>query len=260
MPISTADAVAAERAKPPLAGAAHPDLLDVNRSFYDALWRDAQLIPPQRFNTWPLVEELAANAPRRLELAPGLRPRLPIAGTAFADISAPALRELDAHGGLATQALADALPYADAAFDLVCAFDIIEHIEGDEAAMAELARVAAPGAILLLSVPIHMSAWTPFDDFVGHHRRYEPGDLLALLSRHGFAVQRSAVHGMQPKSTRLLKIGMWYLTHQRERAMWWYNRVFMRFALGTQPPLALQPGMIGTEGVDTVLLVCRKDG
>jgi hypothetical protein len=113
---------------------------------------------------------------------------------------------------------------------------------------------------LLLSVPIHMSAWTPFDDFVGHHRRYEPEDLLALLSRHGFAVQRSAVHGMQPKSTRLLKIGMWYLTHQRERAMWWYNRVFMRFALGTQPPLALEPGMIGTDGVDTVLLVCRKGG
>lgn len=260
MPISSADAIAADRAKIPATISAHPDLLDVNRRFYDALWRDAQLIPPQRFNTWPLVEALAADAPCRLELAPGLRPRLPIAGTAFADISAPALRQLGAQGGLAAQALADALPYADGVFGLVCAFDIIEHIEGDEAAMAELARVAAPGATLLLSVPIHMAAWTVFDDFVGHHRRYEPADLLALLSRHGFAVQRSAVHGMQPKSTRLLKLGMWYLTHQRERAMWWYNRVFMRFALGTQPPLALQAGMIGTDGVDTVLLICRKDG
>lgn len=242
-----------------LGTASHPDLLDVNRRFYDALWRDAQLIPPQRFNTWPLVEELVATAPRRLEIAPGLRPRLPIAGTVFVDISAPALRQLGAHGGLATQALADALPYPDDAFDLVCAFDIIEHIEGDEAAMAELARVATPGATLLLSVPIHMAAWTAFDDFVGHHRRYEPDALLALLSRHDFSVQRSAVHGMQPKSNLLLKLGMWYLTHQRERAMWWYNRVFMRFALGAQPALALQPDMIGTDGVDTVLLVCRKD-
>src|SRR5688500_6652548 len=95
---------------------AHTDLLEVNRRFYDALWRDAQLIPPQRFNTWPLVDELAANAPRRIEIAPGLRPRLPIAGTAFVDISAPALRQLGAHGGLATQALADALPYPDRSF------------------------------------------------------------------------------------------------------------------------------------------------
>jgi SAM-dependent methyltransferase len=238
--------------------ASHRDLLDVNRRFYDALWRDARLIAPQRFNTWPLVTELSGNASRRLEIAPGLRPRLPIAGTAFADISAPALRQLGANGGLAAQALADALPYPDGSFDLVCAFDIIEHIEGDEAAMAELARVAAPGAALLLSVPIHMAAWTVFDDFVGHHRRYEPDALLALLSRHGFAVQRSAVHGMQPRSTRLLKLGMWFLTHQRRRAMWWYNRVFMRFALGAQPPLSLQQGMIATEGVDTVLLLCRK--
>ncbi|TWI04559.1 methyltransferase family protein [Luteimonas cucumeris] len=241
-----------------MSAVAAPDLREVNRRFYDALWRDARLIQPQRFNTWSLVDELATGTPRRLEIAPGLRPRLPIAGTAFADISAPALRQLGAHGGHAVQAQADALPYADDSFDLLCAFDIIEHIEGDEAAMAELARVAAPGAVLLLSVPIHMAAWTVFDEFVGHHRRYEPEALLALLARHGFATQRSAAHGMQPESTRLLKLGMWFLTHQRQRAMWWYNHVFMRFALDTQAPLALQPGMIATDGVDTVLLVCRK--
>lgn len=235
-----------------------PSLLDVNRRFYDALWRDAVLIAPQRFNTWPLVDALAAQAPRRLEVAPGLRPRLPVAGTAFADVSAPALRQLGSQGGLCVQALADALPFPDDAFDLVCAFDIIEHIEGDEAAVAELARVAAPGAALLLSVPIHMAAWTPFDDFVGHFRRYEPAALLALLRRHGFELRRSAAHGMQPKSTWLLKLGMWFLTHQRERAMWWYNRVFMRFALGAQPPLSPVPGLIDSEGIDTLLLECRR--
>lgn len=235
-----------------------PNLLDVNRRFYDALWRDAVLIAPQRFNTWPLVDALAARASRRLEVAPGLRPRLPVAGTAFADVSRPALRQLGAHGGLCVQALADALPFPDASFDLLCAFDIIEHIEADEAAVAELSRVSAPGATLLLSVPIHMAAWTPFDDFVGHHRRYETDALLALLGRHGFELRRSAAHGMQPKSTWLLKLGMWYLTHQRERAMWWYNRVFMRFALGAQPPLSPEPGLIDSEGVDTLLLECRK--
>lgn len=235
-----------------------PDLLAANRRFYDGLWRDARLVDPRRFNTWPLVEALAPRSGARLEIAPGLRPRLPLADTDFVDISLPALRQLRAHDGRASQALVDALPYADDSFDLVCALDIVEHVEDDGAVLAELARVARPGAALLLSVPLHASAWTPFDDFVGHCRRYEPADLIALLQAHGFVLERSAVFGMQPTSTWLLKLGMWFLEHQRERAMWWYNRVIMRFALGAQPPLRMQAGMIATEGVDTVLLVCRR--
>lgn len=234
------------------------NLLDANRRFYDALWRDARLVDPARFNTWPVIAPLAMQGAPRLEVAPGLRPRLPIADTDFVDVSIPALRQLRVHGGRASQALVDALPYADGSFDLVCAFDILEHVEDDMAVLAELSRVARPAAILLLSVPLHASAWTPFDAFVGHHRRYEPEALLALLQSHGFELERSAVFGMQPRSTRLLKLGMWFLEHQRERAMWWYNRVFMRFALGAQPPLRLQPGMIASDGVDTVLIVCRK--
>ena len=66
------------------------------------------------------------------------------------------------------------LPCANASFDLVCALDILEHVADDDSAMAELARVAAPGASLLISVPLHPEAWTAFDDFVGHCRRYEP--------------------------------------------------------------------------------------
>ena len=68
-----------------------PELLAANRSFYDPLWRDAQLVQPERFNTWPLVSGLASRVARRLEVAPGLRPRLPLADTQFADISVPAL-------------------------------------------------------------------------------------------------------------------------------------------------------------------------
>jgi hypothetical protein len=65
-------------------------LLEANRSFYDGLWSGARLVAPERFNTWPLVRSLLAPQQRRLEVAPGLRPRLPLAGTHFVDISAPA--------------------------------------------------------------------------------------------------------------------------------------------------------------------------
>ena len=234
------------------------ELLDVNRHFYDALWADARLIEPERFNTWPLVRSLLAPAQRRLEVAPGLRPRLPIEGTQFIDISPSALAKLRARGGAGTLGSITALPYGDAIFDLICAFDVIEHVDDDERALAELARVASPGAALITSLPLHPALWTGFDDFVGHRRRYEPAELTAKLTRHGFAVERSAVFGMQPKSSRLVDIGMWFLIHRRERAMWLYNRVIMPLGVRFQKPLALAEGLIDTAQVGEILLLCRR--
>lgn len=236
------------------------DLIGSNKRFYDALWAEAKLFSPDRFNTWPLVAELVAQTSRRLEVAPGLRPRLPLADTQFVDLSLPALAELGRHGAKVANAMIGALPFQDASFDFVCAFDILEHVVDDEGALGELSRVAEPGARLLLSVPLHPEAWTAFDDFVGHYRRYEPDAIRALLGRHGFTIERSAVYGMQPKSSKLLDLGQWYLTHQRARAMWWYNRVFMPLGVRFQKALAFTPGFDPAAGVDEVLLVCRKAG
>jgi SAM-dependent methyltransferase len=234
-------------------------LIHKNRSFYDLLWSGASIIEPQRFNTWPLVQSLLPGSGRQLEVAPGLRPRLPIAGTQFVDISTPALVKLRERGARVARSQVNSLPFADATFDLVCAFDIIEHVDDDDGALDELARVAKLGATLLISAPLHASLWTLFDDFVGHRRRYDPPDLLSKLARHHLMVERSAVFGMQPRSSRLVDIGMWWLLHHREMAMWWYNRAFMQLGLRFQKELRLAPGMIATDSVDEILLVCRKD-
>lgn len=228
-----------------------------NRIFYDALWAQARLVEPQRFNTWPLLSQLAAAAPQRLEVAPGLRPRLPLHGTCFVDLSRAALRRLQQRGATVFHGMIGALPWRDASFTLICALDILEHVNDDDTALAELARVAAPGAELLLSVPLHPQAWTAFDDFVGHCRRYEPAPLVTQLARHGFQIEQSAVYGMQPKSSWLLDLGQWHLTHRRERAMWWYNRVFMPLGLRFQQPLRWRAGLGATADVDELLLRCR---
>jgi SAM-dependent methyltransferase len=236
------------------------ELLDRNRSYYDMLWSDARLVEPQRFNTWPLVKWLLPTAARRLEVAPGLRPRLPLAGTQFVDISAPAIAKLRGRGAQGVLGNVTSLPFADGSFDLVCAFDIIEHVDDDDAAMSEVSRTAKPGGIILTSVPLHQALWTSFDDFVGHRRRYDPPHLLSKLAQHHLTVEHSAVYGMQPRSSRLVDLGMWWLLNHRERAMWWYNRVIMQMGLLLQKKLKLEPGMIATEGVDEVLLLCRKQG
>jgi len=233
-------------------------LFEKNRRFYDSLWSGARLIEPERFNTWPLVQSLLPGRACRLEVAPGLRPRLPIDGSQFVDISGPALAKLRDRGAQAVQGRVTSLPFADAAFDLVCALDIIEHVDDENGALSEISRVARPDGAVLISAPLHAAMWTKFDDFVGHKRRYEPPHLLAKLAEHGLTVERSAIFGMAPRSSRLVDLGMWWLLNDRERALWWYNKAFMPLGLRFQKELALVAGMVETEGVDEVLLVCRR--
>ena len=239
-------------------GRTNAQLREINRRFYDPLWRDARLVEAHRFNTWPLVSVLVSRSHARVEVAPGLRPRLPVDGTHFVDLSEPAIAKLRPRAASVALASITALPYARGVFDLVCAVDIVEHVEDEDSALSELSRVCGAGGALLVAVPLHPSRWTAFDDIVGHCRRYEPQRLLRKLGEYGFTIESSAVYGMQPKSSCLLDLGIWWLTHRREQAMWWYNRVMMPLGVRFQKQLSLHPGMIDTDNVDEVLLVCRK--
>ncbi len=236
------------------------ELARVNGAFYEALWSDVKLVEPERFNTWPLVQLLAATTTNRLEIAPGLRPRLPIAGTQFVDISPAALKALAARGGKTTKASILSLPFEDASFDLVAVLDIIEHVDDDDRALAEVCRVASPGAVVLIATPLHPDRWNDFDALVGHCRRYEPAALVEKLSRHGLSIERSAAYGMQPRSSKLLDLAMWFFKHRRRKAMWFYNHLFMPIGMQIErrKKLALCDGLIDVRNVDEILLVCRK--
>jgi SAM-dependent methyltransferase len=229
----------------------------MNRNFYDGLWSGTKLARPERFNTWPLVNELLPSAPSRLEIGPGLRPRLPIAGTHFLDISTPVIRQLNSGGGIAGQGDLCNLPYLDARFDLVCAFDVIEHVEDDSAALAQITRVLKDDGIVICSVPLHRSLWTPFDDFVGHVRRYDLRELENLLERHRLVPEKNAVFGMQPSNPRLLEWGIWFLTHRRSTALFWYN-LFHPLALRFQKPLIFSPGLDRAADAAEIVLICRR--
>jgi SAM-dependent methyltransferase len=236
------------------------ELLGTNLAFYDPLWKQSRLSSPERFNTWPLVRSLLRLPQSRLEVGPGLRPRLPLDGTCFVDASLPAVAKLRERGASAEIGLVSRLPFRDAAFDLVAAFDIVEHVDDDDAALAELARVSAPGSTVLLSAPLHPSRWSRFDELVGHSRRYEPVELLSKLEAHGLSVTATAVYGMQPRSSWLLDFAVWALTHRRRRAIWWYDRVFLRIGALFQGRLKLTPGMMDLTDVDEVLLACQRTG
>jgi SAM-dependent methyltransferase len=73
----------------------------------------------------------------------------------------------------------------DSQYDLVCAFEVIEHLEDDKAAMADWAGLVRPGGHLLLSTPGSPERYGPWDKLVGHYRRYSRADLSGLLLSAG---------------------------------------------------------------------------
>jgi SAM-dependent methyltransferase len=101
--------------------------------------------------------------------------------------------DLDPRGLTAGDVCASAmqLPFADSTFEVVAAFDVVEHCEPESAVMSELARVLTPGGRLLVSVPAYQWAWSEFDVQNHHHRRYTRGRLVAAVEGCGLEVLRA---------------------------------------------------------------------
>lgn len=83
------------------------------------------------------------------------------------------------------------LPFAGGHFDLVLATDVIEHVDDDRGALAELYRVLAPGGHLLLTVPAFPSLWGLQDEVAHHKRRYRMQGLRECIRASGFEIRRS---------------------------------------------------------------------
>ncbi|MBA2466129.1 MAG: class I SAM-dependent methyltransferase [Sphingomonas sp.] len=66
-------------------------------------------------------------------------------------------------------------------YDLIGAFDVIEHIADDRAAITSLARRLKPGGALVVSVPAHQWMWSAHDTVNHHHRRYSKRTLRRLF-------------------------------------------------------------------------------
>ena len=77
-----------------------------------------------------------------------------------------------------------ALPFSDQAFDVVCALDVLEHIEDEKLAVSEITRVCKKNGNVFITVPTFMSLWSRHDEVNFHFRRYRKKQILTLFSKY----------------------------------------------------------------------------
>ena len=81
------------------------------------------------------------------------------------------------------------IPFRDE-FDVIGAFDVLEHIKQDEDVLAQMYQATRKGGGILITVPHHRFLWSPVDEFARHIRRYETRELREKVVRAGFSPVR----------------------------------------------------------------------
>ena len=76
----------------------------------------------------------------------------------------------------------------DEQFDMITAFDVIEHVENDVAAISNINQMLRSGGVLIITVPQHMFLWGKLDEIVKHKRRYSRRELMGKLTQNGFQI------------------------------------------------------------------------
>jgi SAM-dependent methyltransferase len=114
-----------------------------------------------------------------------------ILGVDVADDAVRYAQEHNAGPNIRYETIRDAVARPDASFDVVCSFQVLEHVEDPDAYLAEARRLLRPGGRLLLATPdrrTRLLRWQrPWNRW--HLREWEPAGLARLLERHFDAVE-----------------------------------------------------------------------
>jgi len=97
----------------------------------------------------------------------------------------------DLKGGAFVQAKAEDLPFLPHTFDVVCAFDLLEHLDDDREVLRKMRQVLKPEGYLLVSVPAYRFLWGKLDDAAHHKRRYTRRDLRNKLRSSRFVLEKA---------------------------------------------------------------------
>jgi SAM-dependent methyltransferase len=120
----------------------------------------------------------------------------------------------------------------EGAFDVVGAFDVLEHIDRDDEALRAMFTALRPGGGLVVTVPQHRWLWSEADEFAGHARRYTRRELTQRMLDAGFELlwTTSFVTFLLPviSTSRLITRRRPYSLEREFALPRWIDRLFER--------------------------------
>jgi len=84
----------------------------------------------------------------------------------------------------------DSFPRVEGGFDTVVCLNVVEHVDDDLGALANIRAVLAPGGRAIVLVPQGPEVFGTLDEVLGHKRRYTRASLAKLAADAGFTVER----------------------------------------------------------------------
>jgi SAM-dependent methyltransferase len=155
--------------------------------FLDVWTRQAMLSQLRKPEQLEVLADIGCSTGYLLE---DLRAAYPDATLIGVDLIASGLRKAHALVPQARllQADACALPLRDESVDAALSANLLEHIADDVRALAELRRVLRPGRRAIVVVPSGPQLYDYYDRFLGHERRYSPGELARKAREVGLEV------------------------------------------------------------------------
>ena len=102
-------------------------------------------------------------------------------------------------------------PLPDNSIDAIVILNVLEHIDQDSTALAQIYRILKPGGIAIIEVPSGPHLYDMYDKVLMHYRRYASADLNKLVKQHGFKVTENSHLGF------FLYPGFWLVKHRNKR-------------------------------------------
>ncbi|MFO0981773.1 MAG: class I SAM-dependent methyltransferase [Planctomycetota bacterium] len=146
------------------------------------------------------------------------------------------------------------LPFRSSSFDAILALDALEHFADDRQALREIARVARPDALILITVPAFMFLWSPHDEAFHHFRRYTAGELRRKLAETGFHIEQLSYYSMT------LLPPVWAFRKLRARRRAHLDHATSDFFVKLPAPLELLLGGIMRAEIELMKLVSLPFG
>ncbi len=199
------------------------------------------------------VEKVLRHEKREmiLEVGSGISPIVTTDDrSVYSDLSMLALKTMKRNLGKGMYVVADImnLPFRTESFSHVVSSEVLEHVEDDRKALAEIARVTAASGVLIITFPHRRFYFACDDRYVKHFRRYELAEMEDLLKEAGlYPVLVRKVLGPLEKITMCIAIFIFPLIHRShkngvENTRWpgtavifsflfkWLNRLYAVFA------------------------------